>query len=294
MSIFRKRIFGGGKPKAKGDGVKEGVWLACPGCADTAAEPLNRKELEANQFVCAACQYHFRIGRRIRIDQITDNGLTEEWDADMSSIDPLAFTTDLATYQEKLAKGMSKTGEREAVTTGLAKINGHRVALGVMDWEFMGASMGSVVGEKITRMIEHGTKRKLPVILFCASGGARMQEGVFSLMQMAKTSGALARHAAKGLAYVPVLTDRTMGGVTASFATLGDVIIAEPKAMIGFAGMRVIQQVTSENLPERFQTSEFLLERGLIDSVVHRHELKNHIGKLIEYTGKKNGRTASS
>ena len=183
----------------------------------------------------------------------------------------------------KLESNQSKTGELDAVTTGKAKIGEHDIAFGVMDFDFLGASMGSVVGEKITRMIERATEAKMPVVLVCASGGARMYEGMLSLMQMAKTSGALERHAEAGLSYIPVLTNPTMAGVMASFATLGDVIVAEPGALIGFAGPRVIKETTQQDLPEGFQRSEFLQDHGLIDVVVHRRELKQKISDLLDY-----------
>lgn len=213
---------------------------------------------------------------------MTEPGSFEEWDETMTSVDTLGFTG-VASYMSKLEANQAKTGELDAVTTGKAKIGKHDVGFGVMDFNFLGASMGSVVGEKITRMIERATEAKMPVVLVCTSGGARMYEGMLSLMQMAKTSGALQRHAEAGLAYIPILTNPTMAGVMASFATLGDVIVAEPGALIGFAGPRVIKETTQQDLPEGFQRSEFLQDHGLIDSVVHRRDLKQRISDLLDY-----------
>jgi acetyl-CoA carboxylase carboxyl transferase subunit beta len=213
---------------------------------------------------------------------LAEPGSFEEWDATLRSTDPLEFTG-VAPYTEKLEQNMSKTGQNEAVTCGGARIGPHAVALGVMDFSFLGASMGSVVGEKITRLIEHGTARKLPVVVVCTSGGARMYEGMLSLMQMAKTSAAVARHAAAKLPYITVLTNPTTAGVMASFATLGDVILAEPNALIGFAGPRVIRETTQQELPPGFQKSEFLLKHGLLDMVLHRRDLKATLVSILAY-----------
>jgi acetyl-CoA carboxylase carboxyl transferase subunit beta len=232
--------------------------------------------------VCMKCDHHFPLGRQDRIAMLAEPGSFEEWDATLRSTDPLEFTG-VAPYTEKLEQNMSKTGQNEAVTCGGARIGPHAVALGVMDFSFLGASMGSVVGEKITRLIEHGTARKLPVVVVCTSGGARMYEGMLSLMQMAKTSAAVARHAAAKLPYITVLTNPTTAGVMASFATLGDVILAEPNALIGFAGPRVIRETTQQELPPGFQKSEFLLKHGLLDMVLHRRELKATLVSILAY-----------
>ncbi len=237
------------------------------------------KELEENLKICTACQYHFPISARQRIHSLTEEGTFEEMDSDMISVDVLKFTG-ASSYISKLNKYQQTTGLNDAVITGLAKMGERRVGLGVMDFSFLGGSMGSVVGEKLTRLVESATQQRLPIILFSTSGGARMYEGMFSLMQMAKTCGALAYHAQSRLPYISVLTDPTMAGVMASFATVGDLIIAEPGAMIGFAGPRVIKDTTQAELPSGFQTAEFLLDHGLIDSIVSRKEMKV---RLIEY-----------
>jgi acetyl-CoA carboxylase carboxyl transferase subunit beta len=258
--------------------VPDGLWEKCPGCS----EIIYTKELRENLQICPKCGHHFSLSRQARIDLVADTGSFEEWDADMTSVDPLGFTGK-DSYVAKLEANQKKTGFKDAVSCGAAKINGHPVGLGVMDFKFLGASMGSVVGEKITRLIERCTEQKMPCIIVCASGGARMYEGLFSLMQMAKTSAALARHAEAGLPYIPVLTHPTMAGVMASFATLGDVIIAEPGALIGFAGPRVIKETTQQDLPEGFQRAEFLEKHGLIDMVVPRGALKERLSLILDY-----------
>lgn len=280
MPIFRNRAKQNNYTtvKVRKRDIPDGLWMKCPQCN----EIVFKNELESNQQVCPKCDYHNALPRRERIALMTEENSFEEWDADMHSVDTLGFTGK-ASYMAKLESNQQKTGEKDAVTTGKAKIGGHDVGFGVMDFSFLGASMGSVVGEKITRMIERATEAKMPVVLVCASGGARMYEGMLSLMQMAKTSAALERHAEAGLAYIPVLTHPTMAGVMASFATLGDVIVAEPGALIGFAGPRVIKETTQQDLPEGFQRSEFLQEHGLIDVVVHRRELKQRIVDLLDY-----------
>ena len=235
------------------------------------------KELEENLKICTNCQYHFPVSARLRIQSLASS--FEEMDSDMGSVDILQFTG-AASYISKLNKYQQTTGLKDAVITGVAKMGAYRVGLGVMDFSFLGGSMGSVVGEKLTRLIESSTEKRMPVIIFSTSGGARMYEGMFSLMQMAKTCGALAYHAQCRLPYISVLTDPTMAGVMASFATVGDLIIAEPGAMIGFAGPRVIKDTTQAELPQGFQTAEFLLEHGLIDAIVPRKEMK---ARLIEY-----------
>ncbi len=258
--------------------VPGGLWEKCPGCN----EILYAKELDENLQVCPKCQHHFMLPRQDRINLFADEGTFEEWDANMTSADPLGFTGQ-DSYIAKLEANQKKTGCKDAVTCGAAKINGRSVGLSVMDFKFLGASMGSVVGEKITRQIERCTAEKMPCVIVCASGGARMYEGLFSLMQMAKTSAALARHAAAGLPYIPILTHPTMAGVMASFATLGDIIIAEPGALIGFAGPRVIKETTQQDLPEGFQRAEFLEKHGLIDMVVPRAELKGRLTQILDY-----------
>jgi len=258
--------------------VPDGLWEKCPGCG----EILYAKELEKSLQVCSKCGHHFPLGRLKRIELLADSGSFCEWDAGMTSVDPLGFTGK-DSYVAKLESNRKKTGFNDAVTCGAARLDGREIGLGVMDFSFLGASMGSVVGEKITRLIERCTAEKLPCILVCASGGARMYEGLFSLMQMAKTSAALARHAAAGLPYIPVLTHPTMAGVMASFATLGDVIVAEPGALIGFAGPRVIKETTQQDLPEGFQRAEFLEKHGLIDMVVPRSQLKTRLALVLDY-----------
>jgi acetyl-CoA carboxylase carboxyl transferase subunit beta len=240
------------------------------------------KELDANLKVCLKCHHHFPIGARERINSLVETCSFEEIDASMESIDILQFTG-VASYTTKLEQYTTETNLKDAVCTGIARIGKYRVALGVMDFNFLGGSMGSVVGEKLTRLIESATDKGLPVIIISTSGGARMYEGMFSLMQMAKTCGALAYHARNKLPYISVLTNPTMAGVMASFAAVGDLILAEPGAMIGFAGRRVIESTTQSDLPPDFQTAEFLLEHGLIDAIVPRNEMKNRLCAYLDY-----------
>ena len=261
--------------------IPDGSWIKCRNCGQT----LYFDRLEDNLLVCWYCNCHLPMNANDRIRSLTDPDSFEERDAAMSATDPLHFS-DLKSYTSRLSDSVRKTSLRDAVVCGTATLNGHRYALGVMDFRFMGASMGSVVGEKIVRLVEQATAEKLPVVLVTASGGARMQEGILSLMQMAKTCGALERHAEANLPYFAILTNPTYGGVTASFATVADVILAEPGAMIGFAGPRVIQETTNSKLPEGFQTAEFLLEKGLIDRVVERKNLCRELSLLLEYFGK--------
>ncbi|MCF7849432.1 MAG: acetyl-CoA carboxylase, carboxyltransferase subunit beta [Kiritimatiellales bacterium] len=258
--------------------VPDGLWLKCPSCG----EVIYKSEVEANLEVCTKCTHHFTLGRKERIALLSDEGTFKEWDKNLVSTDSLGFTG-RQSYIDKLKASKQKSGWDEAVTCGGCKLGGRPIGLGVMDFSFLGASMGSVVGERITRLIERSTAEKRPVILSCASGGARMYEGLLSLMQMAKTSAALARHADAGLPYIPVLTHPTMAGVMASFATLGDLIIAEPNALIGFAGPRVIKETTQQDLPEGFQRAEFLKKHGLIDMVVPRSELRDRLILVLEY-----------
>ena len=276
MPLFRRKNYATVKVRKRE--IPDGLWLKCPSCN----EIIFKQELEANSKVCPKCGFHFQMNRDERRDLLIDAGTFEEWDEELYSVDTLKFTG-VGSYESKLTGNMKKTGYRDAILTGKGRMGEHSVALGIMDFSFLGASMGAVVGEKITLLIEKGTAQGLPVIVCCASGGARMYEGLYSLMQMAKTSGALARHADAGLPYIALLTHPTMAGVMASFATLGDVIIAEPGALIGFAGPRVIKETTQQDLPEGFQRSEFLLEHGLIDQVVHRQELKHNLIQVLDY-----------
>ena len=264
-----------GTSKSRKRDIPEGLWTKCPTCSTMIFD----KELDENLKVCLKCGHHFPIGSRERIHSLVETCSFEEMDANMASVDVLGFKG-VATYKSKLEAYRKSTTLKDAVVTGICKIGPHRVALGVMDFGFLGGSMGSVVGEKLTRLIERGTEGRLPVIIISTSGGARMYEGMFSLMQMAKTSAALAYHAQQRLPYLSVLTNPTTAGVMASYATLGDLILAEPKAMIGFAGPRVIKDTTQAELPPGFQTAEFLLDHGLIDAIVPRKEMKE---RLIEY-----------
>ena len=251
----------------------EGLWLKCPKCG----EVVYRDDVKAHGYVCPKCEGYFRIGTRTRIRMVADQGTFQEWFTDLETENPLEYPG----YEEKIADLQEKTKLHEAVTVGKCMVNGLETVLGVCDARFLMGSMGYVVGEKITRAFERATEEKLPVVLFTSSGGARMQEGIVSLMQMAKTSAAIRKHSEAGLFYLPVLTDPTTGGVTASFAMLGDVILAEPGALIGFAGPRVIAQTIGQKLPEGFQRAEFLVEKGLIDGVVERQELKETVWKLL-------------
>ena len=264
--------------KSKKKDIPEGLWSKCPKCATM----IYDKELDENLKVCGKCGHHFAIRARERINAMVETCSFEEMDADMVSVDVLKFTG-VAKYEDKLESYQQSTGLKDAVITGVGKIGAHRVALGVMDFSFLGGSMGSVVGEKLTRLVEAGTDRGLPVIIISTSGGARMYEGMFSLMQMAKTSAALAYHAKKRLPYISVLTHPTTAGVMASYASLGDLIISEPGAMIGFAGPRVIKDTTQSELPPGFQTAEFLLDHGLIDAIVSRKEMKEALAKYLDF-----------
>lgn len=259
--------------------VPAGLWTKCPSCQNV----IFNKALRENLSVCQKCQYHFIIGAWDRIHQIADAKTFQETNADLFSLDPLNFSA-VKSYTEKIRQDQKKTGLKEACVTGEAKILGHTIALGVTDSRFIMGSMGSVVGEKITRLVEYAIEHKLPLIIISGSGGgARMYEGALSLMQMAKTSAALSLFQKTRLPYISVLTNPTMGGVMASYASLGDVILAEPGALIGFAGPRVIEQTIRQKLPADFQTSEFLLQHGMLDRVVSRHELKNELHHLLQY-----------
>ena len=257
--------------------VPDGAWSKCKECGRT----LYNDQLAENLYVCGYCGCHLPMSAEARIRQLTDADSFRAMDAAMHSVDVLKFV-DSKPYSDRLRENSAKTGLTEAVQCGEATLEKRRFMLGVMDFRYLGASMGSVVGEKISRMIERATAAKVPAVMVTASGGARMQEGILSLMQMAKTSGALERHAEAGLGYIVIMTNPTYGGVTASFATLGDVILAEPGAMIGFAGPRVIQETTNSKLPENFQTAEFLMEKGLIDRVVERKFLRRELAMLLQ------------
>jgi acetyl-CoA carboxylase carboxyl transferase subunit beta len=256
--------------------IADGLWTKCEKCNAIAYT----KELTANQMVCLECGHHKRVSGLERIGQLIDADTWIPQDENLYPTDPLKFR-DLKSYSDRLRDTQAKTGSIDAVLTGSGKIEGLPMTLGVMDFQFMGGSMGSVVGEKLTRAIEYATAHRMTVAIVCASGGARMQEGMLSLMQMAKISGALERHREARLLYLPILTNPTTGGVIASFAMLGDLILAEPKATIGFAGRRVIEQTLREKLPEDFQTSEYALQRGFIDKIVPRTQLKQTLAQLI-------------
>ena len=273
--------------KSKKREIPEGLWTKCPSCDAMIFD----KELDENLKVCPKCEHHFIIGARERIHSLVETCSFQEMDAEMASVDILQFKG-VATYKSKLESYRKKVTLKDAVVTGIAKMGTHTVALGVMDFSFLGGSMGSVVGEKLTRLIERGTEGGWPVIIISTSGGARMYEGMFSLMQMAKTSAALAYHAQRRLPYISILVNPDYAGVMASYASLGDLILAEPKALIGFAGPRVIKDTTQAELPPGFQTSEFLLDHGLVDSIVHRKDMKDRLVKYMDYfaAAKKNGK----
>jgi len=263
-------------------GVPEGLWIKCPGCSSS----IYRKEAERQSNICPKCRFHLYVSARDRLVQVLDEGTFENWDANILPTDPLSFS-DKKRYAERLLGEQDRTGLTDAAITGTGMIRARRVAIGVTDSAFIMGSMGSVVGERLARLIERATAQSLPLIIISASGGgARMHEGILSLMQMAKVSAALARYHKSGGLYISVLTNPTMGGVAASFAALGDLVFAEPKALIGFAGPRTIKATMKIELPEGFQTSEFLLEHGYIDRIVDRSRLKTEIAQAIDYCGK--------
>ena len=257
--------------------LPEGLWTKCENCG----EIIHKSQLELNLWTCHKCNFHFRITSREYIDILIDRGTFKEMDKKMRSVDVLNFV-DTRPYKDRLKEAMKNTGLNEAIVTGTGKMNGISVVIGVMDFRFIGGSMGSVVGEKVARAIEKSLKTRNPLIIVSASGGARMMESALSLMQMAKTSAMLTKLSEAGIPYISILTDPTTGGVTASYAMLGDINIAEPGALIGFAGPRVIKQATGKDLPEGFQRSEFLLEHGFIDLIVHRKELKNRVVQILK------------
>ena len=270
---------GTGKWPREKRGVPSGLWLRCDDCGAM----IFRKECESIQNICPECDFHMYMGAKGRIDSVLDEGTFDEWDAQLTPSDPLEFE-DKKKYRDRIEAEQARTGLRDAVLTGGGMIRARRVAFGVTDSAFIMGSMGSVVGERLTRLIERATQQRLPLIIVSGSGGgARMHEGIYSLMQMAKVSAALARYDEAGGLFISVLTNPTMGGVAASFASLGDVIFAEPKALIGFAGPRTIKATIRIELPEGFQTSEFLLEHGYIDRIVRRPELKSEIARVIDY-----------
>ena len=257
--------------------IPDELWVKCPVCKN----PVLSADLNENKKVCPKCGYHFRIGARQRIELTADEGSFEEFDAELTSTNIIDFPD----YTRKLKNAKLNSGENESVITGIALIEGYKVVLAVMNSQFMMGSMGTVTGEKITRAFEYATENRLPVVIFTVSGGVRMQEGILSLMQMAKTSGAVKRHNDAGLLYITVLTDPTTGGVTASFAMEGDIILSEPKALIAFAGPRVIEQTIRQKLPKDFQSAEFLLEKGFIDAVVPRGEMKKTLSHILQLHG---------
>lgn len=261
--------------KAASPNVPNGMWVKCPNCG----EILYKKDLEDNGSVCQKCKAHFRLPARERVLSIIDEDTFIEFDENMKSENPLSYPG----YEAKIEKLQEDTGNKDAVITGVGKINGENAVIAVMDSFFLMGSMGSVVGEKITRAVEKATAMKVPIVIFTASGGARMQEGIFSLMQMAKVSAAIAKHNEAGQLYITVLTDPTTGGVTASFAMLGDIILSEPGALIGFAGRRVIEQTIKQQLPDGFQKAEFLLEHGFIDMIVERDKMKETLAQLLVF-----------
>ena len=279
MTWFKKREEEEKEGKEKREELKlsEQLWTKCNSCN----EIIYRKVIERNLQVCPKCNYHFQIPARKRIECVVDPGTLTEYDTDLVSADPLEFK-DTKRYPQRVKESQEATGQKDAVICGEAKIKGQPVMLGIFEFNFMGGSLGSVVGEKVTRLIERAIEKRVGVVIFCASGGARMQEGILSLMQMAKTSGALAKLHEAGIPYISVLTDPTTGGVSASIGMLGDIVIAEPKAMIGFAGPRVIKDTIRAELPEGFQRAEFLLEHGMVDLIVERKDLRHTLASLLE------------
>ena len=276
MTWFKKRK--NSDDAVTGPKITEGLWLKCPVCRET----IFRKEFERNGKICLKCEYHFPISVEERIDLLLDGGSFTEWAKNLHPRDILEFN-DTQPYTDRLKRSQQKTGRVDAIVIGNGLINGHQVNMSVFDFSFMGGSMGTVVGEKIAMAAEASCTTRTPLITISTSGGARMQEGIFSLMQMAKTAAAIGRLDDAGVPFISVLTDPTFGGVTASFAMLGDIIIAEPKALIGFAGPRVIEQTIKQRLPEGFQRAEFLLEHGMIDMIVPRRDMKETLTTLLEY-----------
>jgi len=274
-------LFSRNKPKIKIQTTKKdgfSGWIKCSGCN----ELIHANELSQNLNCCPKCNYHYRLGLAQRLQLLADEGTFQELFTDLKPVDALGFV-DTESYAKRIEDAGKKTGRDDAACVGICQMDGHRVALGLLDFSYMGGSMGSVVGERLTRLIELAIERKLPLIIVSASGGARMQESILSLMQMAKTSAALAKLYEEGLPYISVLTNPTTGGVTASFATLGDIIVAEPDALIAFAGPRVVEQTIGQKLPPKAQKSEFLLEKGMLDCIVKRSELKARLVFFIRF-----------
>ncbi len=276
MDWFKKTKTG--LPAGEKKEIPDGLWSKCPECG----EIFYNKQLEVNFWVCANCRYHFRIKSQRYIEIILDNGQLEDSDINLESADPLKFK-DSKKYPDRVKAAQAKAGMKDAVRAGIGKIEGIEVSFAIMDFGFIGGSMGSVVGEKVARAIERAIERNIPLIIVSCSGGARMQEGILSLMQMAKTSALLAVLGEKKIPFISVLTNPTTAGVMASYASLGDVIIAEPKALLGFAGPRVIQQTIGQDLPEGFQSSEFFLEKGFLDKIVERGQLRSTVAMLLRY-----------
>ncbi|MCP4079019.1 MAG: acetyl-CoA carboxylase carboxyltransferase subunit beta [Planctomycetaceae bacterium] len=282
MSVIEDKVNDPSTPRRPKRGIPEGLWMRCPDCS----KAIFRKEADKRQGICPECGYHLYVSAKNRVEQMLDAGTFEEWDSDLMPADPLEFK-DKKPYAKRLVAEQKRTGLSDAALTGTGMIRARRVAVGITDSAFIMGSMGSVVGERLTRLIERATEQNLPLIIVSGSGGgARMHEGILSLMQMAKVSAALARYDESGGLYISVLTHPTMGGVAASFALLGDVVFAEPKALIGFAGPRTIKATIRLELPEGFQTSEFLLKHGYIDRIVRRPNLKSEIARTIDYCGK--------
>ncbi|MBM4122104.1 MAG: acetyl-CoA carboxylase carboxyltransferase subunit beta [Nitrospira sp.] len=277
MAWFKKESSVGSE-STKRSKMVEGMWLKCSHCR----EIVYRKEVDRNNKVCPKCDYHFPISVTERIALLADLGTFREWDAEVEARDPLSFT-DTRSYRDRLKAQQERTGRKDAIVIGEAAVNGRRIVLGVFDFSFMGGSMGSVVGEKLCRAAERALAAKIPFVLVTASGGARMQEGILSLMQMARTSASVARLGEARVPFICILADPTFGGVTASMAMLGDVVIAEPKALIGFAGPRVIEQTIKQQLPDEFQRAEFLLDHGMIDMIVERKRLKETLSTLLNH-----------
>lgn len=280
-TVLRNDTVNTEEPKVQDEPIiPDGMWVKCRFCGAL----IYKKEIDEFK-ICPKCGGHFRISAKERLAITCDEGTFEEFDADMTSKNPMGYPD----YDKLIARMQAKTGLKEAVVTGKCRINGYETVIAVMDSNFMMASMGSVVGEKITRAVERASENNLPIVIFTASGGARMQEGIISLMQMAKTSAAVRRHSDKGLLYLTVMTDPTTGGVSASFANLGDIILAEPKATIGFAGRRVIEGTINEKLPDDFQSAEFQLHHGFVDRIVERKDMKNAISAVFKLHGIKKG-----
>ncbi|MCP4547875.1 MAG: acetyl-CoA carboxylase carboxyltransferase subunit beta [bacterium] len=268
-----------GKSRAERREIPDGLWVKCQSCG----EILYRQELEKNLWVCSGCRFHFRVGAHEYLDFMLDEGTFEERHSGLTSLDPLKFKADRTSYSDQLQRAKTKSSLEDAVICGFGLINGQPVSVAVMDFAFMGGSMGSVVGEKIARAIRDSLETRRPLIIVCSSGGARMQESILSLMQMAKTSALLGRMRERGIPFISLLTHPTTGGVTASFAMLGDVILAEPRALIGFAGRRVIKSTINSDLPDDFQLAEFLVEHGMVDRVVARHDLRKVLSHVLRF-----------